>query len=67
MSAWIAVLAAAAPAAIGGPVMWLLHRFDRRNTIQHGENLVVLRNIESKVEHLDGRMDAHIEWHMKKD
>jgi hypothetical protein len=64
---WIPVFAAAVSAGVGGPMMWLLHRFDKRNSTQHGESLSVLRNIESKVEHLDGRMDAHIEWHMKKD
>ena len=50
-------------ALIGGPIMWFLHRFDRRNTSQHGENLKVLTRIEDKVERLDGRLDQHIEWH----
>jgi hypothetical protein len=67
MSIWIPVLATTASAVVGGPLMWLLHRFDRRNTQQHGENISVLRNIETKIEHLDGRMDSHFEWHMKKD
>lgn len=61
-----ALIAAVLVALIGGPLMWSLHRLDRRNSSQHGESLNVLKNIESKVEKLDGRMDDHIEWHMSK-
>lgn len=50
-------------ALIGGPIMWFLNRFDRRNTEQHGENQKVLTRIESKVDHLDKRVDDHISWH----
>jgi hypothetical protein len=52
---------------IGGPVMWFLTRFDRRNTEQHGENQRVLNRIEGKVDRLDGRLDGHIDWHTHKD
>lgn len=50
-------------ACIGGPVMWFLTRFDRRNTEQHGENQKVLTRIEGKIERLDTRVNDHIEWH----
>lgn len=50
-------------ACIGGPVMWFLARFDRRNTEQHGENQKVLNRIEGKIERLDNRVTDHIEWH----
>jgi len=43
--------------------MWFLHRFDKRNTEQHGENQQVLTRIEGKIERLDQRVDSHIEWH----
>jgi hypothetical protein len=56
---WVPILVA----LIGGPVMWFLTRFDRRNTEQHGENQKVLTRIEKKIEHLDGRIDDHITWH----
>lgn len=56
---WVPVVVA----LIGGPVMFFLHRFDKRNTEQHGENHSVLSRIESKVDHIDGRMNRHIEWH----
>lgn len=54
-----------AVALIGGPMMWGLHRFDRRNTEQHGENLRVLNRIEKKVDHIDDRLDDHIDYHLK--
>lgn len=54
-------------ALIGGPVMWFLSRFDRRNTEQHGENQKVLNRIEKKIEHLDGRVTDHITWHAHDD
>lgn len=50
-------------ALIGGPIMWFLNRFDRRNTEQHGENQKVLTRIEGKIERLDKRVDDHISWH----
>jgi hypothetical protein len=63
---WEVVIGPIAVALIGGPLMVLVRRFDRRNTEQHGENLNVLRSIEGKIEKLDTRMDDHIEWHVKK-
>ena len=64
---WEVVVGPVLVAMIGGPMMILFRRFDRRNTEQHGENLHVLKSIEGKVEKLDSRMDDHIEWHMTKD
>jgi len=60
---WVPVVVA----LIGGPVMWFLTRFDRRNTEQHGENQRVLNRIENKVDRLDGRIDSHIDWHTHND
>jgi hypothetical protein len=51
-------------AVIGGPVMWFLARFDRRNTEQHSSNMHVLNRIESKVDKIDERVDNHIHWHL---
>lgn len=62
MGDWLAPVLVA---LIGGPLMWLLHKFDRRNTEQHGENLKVLNRIEQKVDKVDERMDNHIEWHFE--
>ena len=55
-----------AVALIGGPVMWFLQRFDRRNTQQHGSNMEVLERIETKVDQVDGRVSGHIDWHTHK-
>lgn len=44
--------------------MWFLHRFDKRNTEQHGSNMSVLERIEKKVDHIDDRVDHHINWHL---
>lgn len=50
-------------ALIGGPMMFFLKRFDTRNTEQHGANMNVLKNIEVKIDKIDGRLDGHIDWH----
>lgn len=44
-------------ALISGPLMWLLFRFDRRNTEQHGQNMKVLSRVESKMDRMDGKVD----------
>lgn len=44
-------------ALIGGPVMWFLAKFDKRNTEQHGKNMEVLYRIENKQDRLDGKVD----------
>lgn len=51
------LIAAIAVAVIGGPVMWLLHRYDRRNTQQHGHNQQTLDRIETKLDRHDGKLD----------
>jgi hypothetical protein len=53
-------------ALVGGPLMWLLSRFDKRNTEQHGANMKVLERIETKVERVDERLSDHIDWHLDK-
>ncbi len=63
---WEFVIGPAVATFIGGPLIWLFRRFDRRNTEQHGENLDVLKSIEGKVDRLDTRLDDHFEWHMSK-
>lgn len=62
-----ALITAIAVAVIGGPVMWFLHRFDRRNSKQHAQNGEVLDRIEtkldrhdSKLDRLDTKLDNHI-------
>jgi hypothetical protein len=44
-------------ALIGGPVMWFLAMFDKRNTEQHGENMKILSRVEGKMDRMDGKVD----------
>lgn len=44
-------------AFITGPLMWLLYRFDKRNTDQHGQNMKVLNRVEAKMDRMDGKVD----------
>lgn len=63
-----AAIAAVAVAVIGGPIMWWLARFDRRNTAQHAENGVTLVRIEDKLDKHDGkldRLDAKLDRHIE--
>ena len=46
-----------AVALIGGPVMWFLSRFDKRNTEQHGANMQILERVEGKLDRMDGKVD----------
>ena len=44
-AAWAAVVVA----LISGPLMWVLYRFDRRNTQQHGEAVKIIQEVKCKV------------------
>ncbi len=57
---WVPIVVA----IIGGPLMWFLARFDRRNSQQHGANMKVLERIEGKVDKVDDRINSHITWHL---
>jgi len=54
-------------AVIGGPLMWLLHRFERRNTEQHGQSMSMLTAIHGDVRKIDDRLHEHIVWHADKE
>lgn len=62
----IAVVVPIIVALIAGPVMWMLKRFDNRNSHQHQQNMQVLERVESKVDKVVERMDDHIDWHLGK-
>jgi hypothetical protein len=44
-------------ALIGGPVMWFLSRFDKRNTEQHDRNMHVLDKLDIKVDQMNWKID----------
>lgn len=43
-------------AVIGGPVMWLLYRLDKRNTQQHGQSIAIIQEVQSNVRDMKGDM-----------
>lgn len=51
-------------ALIGGPLMWLLHRLDKRNSEQHQDNLDTLYDIRNRVDDVNNKLTHHIEWHL---
>lgn len=36
-------------AMIGGPLMWMLHRLDKRNTEQHGNSMNILTGLQQSI------------------
>jgi hypothetical protein len=50
-------------ALIGGPVMWFLTRFDKRNTEQHGQSIKLLTEVRDDMKTVRRRLDKHIDWH----
>jgi hypothetical protein len=55
-------------ALIGGPLMWVLRRYDKRNTTQHaeGQEAADRRHGETlgAITKIDERLDHHISWHL---
>jgi hypothetical protein len=60
---WVPIVVA----VIGGPLMWGLAKFDRRNTQQHAANMTVLHEIREDVKEVKGELKDHIYWHLGKD
>lgn len=46
---WLAVVVPVLVAFIGGPIMFMMSRFDRRNSAQHGKSMEVLQGIAADV------------------
>lgn len=62
MAWWVPIVVA----FIGGPLMWGLSRFDKRNTEQHQQNMEVLQEIREDVREVKGELKDHIYWHLGK-
>jgi cytochrome c-type biogenesis protein CcmH/NrfF len=60
---WVPIVVA----VIGGPLMWGLTKFDKRNTQQHAANMTVLHEIREDVKEVKGELKDHIYWHLGKD
>lgn len=65
---WVPVIVAIVGA--GGPLMFLLHRLDQRNSTQHAQSIGVQQQTLAQVKaarqdinRLEKRVDRHLEWH----
>jgi uncharacterized membrane-anchored protein len=47
--AWVAVLTPIIVAIIGGPTMWMLYKFDKKNSADHAVTIGVLGEVRDNV------------------
>lgn len=62
MPVWAQIVVALA--APSGVLVALIERTRRENNRDHASNASLLRQIDSKVDHVTERVDGHIEWHL---
>jgi hypothetical protein len=51
--------------AVGGIITTLLLKVRKENTTDHASVMEILRSVGGKVERIDSKLDAHIDWHLK--
>lgn len=51
--------------AVGGIITTLLLKVRKENTNDHASVMEILRSVGGKVEKIDSKLDAHIDWHLK--
>jgi hypothetical protein len=51
--------------AVGGIITTVLLRFKSENAQDHAMVMNAISNIGGKVEKIDSKLDAHIDWHLK--
>lgn len=63
-AAWAVVISA----LISGPLMWVLYRFEQRNTDQHGKSMDLIKSVKDDIQEvknmqvwMDSKLDKHIE------
>lgn len=68
--ALVAAGAIVGAAMITGPLLWVLSRYDRRNTEQHRDaqvardhSLHLIQSLHNKVDHHGKLMSDHLSWH----
>ena len=64
MGDWSLVIAALVT-AVGGIITTLLLKVKNENTKDHASVMEILRSVGGKVEKIDSKLDAHIDWHLK--
>ncbi len=53
-------------AVIGGPLVVAVQNLRKENTEQHAEARELLKEVASKVDKVDDKLDGHISWHLDK-
>lgn len=51
-------------AFVGGPLVVLLQKLRRENTVQHAESRGLLEHVVNQVDKLDEKFDQHIQDHL---
>jgi len=53
-------------AVIGGPLVVAIQNLRKENTAQHAEARELLKEVSSKVDKVDDKLEGHINWHLDK-
>ena len=62
--AWALVIAAVV-AAVGGIIVTVIQQFRRENRRDHGAVMDALDRVSTTVQRVEGKVDSHLEWHIK--
>ena len=61
----LAVVLAAAITAVGTILVALIQQFRRENRRDHGTVMDALDRVSNTIERVEGKVDSHLEWHIK--
>ena len=61
----LAVVLAAAITAVGTILVALIQQFRRENRRDHGTVMDAINRVSNTVERVEGKVDSHLEWHIK--
>ena len=61
---WALVISAVV-AAVGTVIVTLLTMFRKENRRDHGAVMDALNNVSTTVQRVEGKVDSHLEWHIK--
>jgi len=61
---WALVIAAIV-AAVGTIIVTVIQQFRRENRRDHGAVMDALDRVSTTVQRVEGKVDSHLEWHIK--
>ena len=61
---WALVIAAIV-AAVGGIIVTVIQQFRKENRRDHGAVMDALDRVSTTVQRVEGKVDSHLEWHIK--